>query len=637
MKKCTRGCPPVKPPLFKRLLGFTGCAVLVLSIYLVLVAAFTYPLLFKMNTHITGPAVDRVTVKQGSQYYFINEDAIIYVWYWWHQRANLHNYFTAPDFFWKADSLYYPEGLNVWVSLSNPYPHIAMFPLIGRYPLPFSQNLYTIVTCVLNGAFAFIMLRSLRFNGMASLLGGAFVALNPYYHYNVAAGRGEQAIIYFLLLFLPAGVGALRFGGRGRTVTAAFLLLLACLCYWFHGVFLVMFLAIAALYYSCTAPSGKKLLPVRRALVLVIILVCLSLPLLLPHLYEGLKEGHVLGVTSRNIMALKMPPKEKGPANTGGLELDERPVRGDSPLVILQNPVACFQVILLVLLVFSRKLFRKKAPRLWLLAGFLFYIFSLGPYLNVTWFEKKVFLPYALLYSVIPFMSRLIDTGRFAAVTYVVLAILTALFFTRVSERLKLHRTGRIFLLGGFLFIAVLLSRMGGSIDLKPPPEIPPGIVNLKNKKGAVIDIPLLSNEVGTRAMLYQTAHGLPMAIGPAPNVRFVPPDSFRQLITGNPLLQYLSGFGLSHEKRQKDYSLDINIIKSKGFRFIIFHKDLYQAGGGSQAGGGMQGPGNQKSSPKSAEEDPWQLTRVLVDILNRKPVYSDHLVDIFDLKQPEL
>lgn len=590
-----------------------------LILFILLAGIFTYPLIVKPFTHIPSFTLGGKISPEGTESY-VNIDFIIDVWYWWNIKEHWFSEKSRVDCLWETDLFYAPEGLDLWVNLSNPLPLILLFPFPGSLGAPGNVNIYVLAILVFNGIFTCFMLKRLGLSRHAALLGGALVTLNPYYFVTAASGRGEQALVWFTLLFIPAGLEALVRGGRGKTLTAAGLLLAASLAYWFHGLFLGIFLFLAMALAVRRAPRGQKLLPIRRTMVILLLLVCFSLPFLYPHLRDGLNQGQVLGVTKSTIIPLSFPPRTESRESISDSEAGAHVIAAHPPGRILKNPVVLFQLLLILpLLLFSRR-----RPVLWIGTAVLFYVLSLGPYLSLGGSQSGIPLPFALFYACIPFFNRLLDAGRFTAFTYIALAVISAYSCDFISRKLRLRATPAWCILIILLAAVVALARAGGEINILPYPAIPRAVRELKGKQGGVINVPVFSNQVSTRSMWLQTAHGLPMLNGPGADMWFMRPARWNTLVEESSLLTYLSRFGSDKESSYNPSPDQVRDLRDRGFRFIFHHKLDKLFAGNSALGGGM------KQTDSKIRR--FHLSIKLSKVLGMSPIYKSDSLDIYDL-----
>ena len=235
----------------------------------------------------------------------------------------------------------------------------------------------------------------------------------------------------------------------------------------------------------------------------------------------------------------------------------------------------------------------------------------------------------------------MIDTARFSAVTYLLLAVLSAYSFTWLSKQFKLALSRRFILFSILLIITAYLSRMGACEEkIQILPEVPSSIKALKVitnplvsgtplTPSGVIDIPLLSNEVWTRAMWYQTVHGRPLLIGPGTGLAFARPNTFNTMLEEQPVLKFLGRFGLEKNLGDsgQDYTVspeEIKALREMGFRYILYHKKT------------LEGKLKLSASKRGQQQEDlfWRkLSRRLERSLGITPIVRSDLVDIFDLK----
>lgn len=614
------GSRPKDGAFFLRRLSVVAVSVFaVMLLYTALLGCFTYPLSTSMGS-LMDSRVD-----------YVNEDVILPVWYWWHITSNLGHLFSDTGFLWETDHLYYPEGLHLQKTMSNPWPLILLYPLIGLYRFPYNANLYVYIILLFNGVFMYVTLKYLKRGTIAALLGGALVALNPFFYSLASSGRHEQATIWFLPLAMALVPVVITKGRRSTFIQAVCLFVLTGFTYWFHGLFLLLYLIMAAVYYSFRAARGARLLPLKRALTVALLFLSLSLPFLQPYLNIGAREGGVMGIKLQSIVPLQLPTVRQGEHEDSKSPVTERDeqftLMSESPVTILRNPVAVFQLLLIMPLLFFRK-----RPTLWVLTAVFFYLLSLGPYLTLPGLGIRLIMPFSLLYACVPFFSRIIGTDRFSAVTFCATALLSAYSFTALSRRFTMSRKTKAAVLAGALVTIVILARSSGLLFIRKSPSIPPGIHQLKGQSGAVINIPFFSQIVGLKGMFYQTAHELPMMGGPGANIWYLSTKQFGDRVYRNPLLAFLMDFGLAPPDKFTPKPTHIQELTGEGFRFIIYHKISPEIRPGDK----FQFQGPREPDPREMKVRQQRLTAQLSTILGCSPVYSDEEIDIFDLNDSD-
>jgi len=353
---------------------------------------------------------------------------------------------------------------------------------------------------------------------------------------------------------------------------------------------------------------------------ILLLLVCFSLPFLYPHLRDGLNQGQVLGVTGSTIVPLSFPPRTESRETISDSESGEHSIAAHPPGRILKNPVALFQLLLILhLLLFSRR-----RPVLWIGTAVLFYVLSLGPYLSLDGSQSGIPLPFALFYACIPFFNRLLDASRFTAFTYIALAVLSAYSYDLLTRRLRSRKTTAWCILILLLAAVAALARAGSEINILPYPEIPRVVRELKGQQGGVINVPVLSNQVSTRSMWLQTVHGLPMFNGPGADMWFMRPARWNTLLEESPLLTYLARFGSDEESSYTPSPEHVRKLKERGFRFIFHHKLDKLFVGSTASRGGM------KQADSKVRR--FHLAIKLSKILGMSPIYKSDSLDIYDL-----
>ncbi len=540
----------------------------------------------------------------------INEDTIFKIWFPWYVSTYFTRMLIKPSLFRYVDIYYHPWGTDLYLS-SPCFYHAGLPAAVTRLKgFPADGNFHFLATMTGNACAAYLALRILGVNAIPATLGGAALLLNPYSIDTFVEGRDEQSNAWFVLVGIAFMYLLIRHGGRKQTVQTAIVILLAGLFYWFHALFLLLFLIMLTLYQSFYEPRGRKLLPTKRALALLIILLTLVLPFIYPFLHQTFTVGKYQGLTPDSLVPLTFTPKTTGNEFAGELSLE-------SPGLYqaLGGPIAVVEIFIILSLF---PLVKKRSRALfWTITAALFLVLALGPVWKLG--GVSIPLPFALLYAFVPFVSRLMDTARLAVMVHVFLACALAELVDTLFRERQLSRLLKLSITGGVWVLLLTVAFVSRRHEVISAPRIPVAIEQMAElSAGSVIDIPLLSNQVASNALWFQTMHGRKLLIGPGVALGFVRPASFERFYHENSLLSFFSSFPRKNEL--PDDTIDpahISELIDMGFKYVIHHRRQSAISGNSKD--------NEKKTLFKASQ---KLRKIF-----SKPVIVCKEVEIYDLK----
>ena len=215
----------------------------------------------------------------------------------------------------------------------------------------------------------------------------------------------------------------------------------------------------------------------------------------------------------------------------------------------------------------------------WIWIGIVFFLFSLGPYLYfngeyVQIFNRRVPLPFLILYKAVPIFDRISHPFRFVMGVELAIAIFSAEGLRRLLHRKKSFVKA---LVVSILSICIFFEYRLFSPAHLPVPISSAQIPDVYNHmgKGAVLDLPVsLPNLERAVYVWYQTKHGNPVPWGlndPMPN-RLLENKFTKMLL----LLETTRAHDLPPDLPELDMVIGIRALSRQGYRYIVMHEDLY-------------------------------------------------------------
>ena len=226
---------------------------------------------------------------------------------------------------------------------------------------------------------------------------------------------------------------------------------------------------------------------------------------------------------------------------------------------------------------------RQFGPWLWL--GLLFFIFSLGPYLNmnggmVEFNGRRIPLPFLPLFDALPLFSRISHPFRFVVGVSLAISLLAAHGLRHLTRHVgTTQKALLVFALSG---LALMEFRLGSPATLPVPTSdavIPKAYTEMANdpESGAVLDLPLtVPNLERAVYVWYQTEHGRPVPWGLNDPM---PEQLLRNRFTATLIrMEAHRSQSLSPGLPELDLVVGARGLVKQGYRYIVLHENLYPA-----------------------------------------------------------
>lgn len=500
---------------------------LVLAGFVALTVCLTYPIAFRLTTHLPGD----------------NTDSNVFAWNLWWFRKALIELHASP--FW-TDYVFFPDGIGLALHSLVPFSGFLGIPLQGVVGVVASLNLLILLGFVLSGYGTYLLIRHLVGDPLSAFVGGIVFAFCPYTfahllgHFDLTSTEW----IPFYALCLIRLVEEERRGASGAARCAACLLLVA-LCAYYYLAYAAIFTAIFIGHRVWVEGRAAFRRRAGRRLAVAAGLFLLGF-------------APLLVLIGRQILR-EWPGATAGGGEAAVFQADLAAFVTPSPLHPLWGPVARpvaarFTGNLAEAIVFAGyvplalglgAVARLRAEewwvRFWALALLIFFVLALGPFPRILGYGIRLIpLPYRLL-GAIPVLNFLRVPSRLDVMVMLCLAVLASFACRRLLGGI---RPG-IWRAAAFAGVALAIVMEYLAVPFPTFAAEPPRVYDrIAQESGTftVLEIPL-GRRSGTRLglgtftpalMYYQTVHGRKMHGGYVSRA----PGAALRAIAARPLLR---------------------------------------------------------------------------------------------------
>ena len=224
---------------------------------------------------------------------------------------------------------------------------------------------------------------------------------------------------------------------------------------------------------------------------------------------------------------------------------------------------------------------REFGPWVWL--ALLFFVFSLGPYLNmnggmVEYDGRRIPLPFLPLFDALPLFSRISHPFRFVIGVSLAISLLAAHGLRHMTRHVG--KTRKTILVVSLSCLALVEFHLGSPATLPVPTSdavIPQAYKDMAQdpEEGAVLDLPLtVPNLERAVYVWYQTVHGRPVPWGLNDPM---PEQLLRNRFTAT-LIRMEAQRSQSHSPALPELDLVVGSrgLAQQGYRYIVLHERLY-------------------------------------------------------------
>ncbi len=461
---------------------------------------------FLVYSVLTFAYFPTVVLNLGSQLIGPPGDNMQHLWDIWWARTALQG---GLDFL-HTTHIYWPGGFNLLFHPFSSY-NVILATTVG-WPLSpvAAYNLLILLTFVLAGVGAFLLIRHLTENTAAALLGGFIFAFSPT-HFAHALHQIEIASLQFVPFFVLYYLKMLENGSKRNVVLASIFFLLNTLCSWYYMVFALLCMAGC---YGVTAYRRKRLVlpgPIVSSLIVVGATFIIISPLAVRMLLYVARTPGVstwgYDVYVVDLLGLLVPHSYHWLA-------------GLQPIAQLNGAYSGFRnesagylgIILMGFLLASGRTLVKQASR-YVMGLLYFVVLALGADIHFAGWSIPVALPYAAI-QYIPILSEARAPNRAMAYAYLFLGILAAMALSRqLREGFLRNRAWAAALLALGIF-ADFWTPCRQTTAVHLPPAYAAIAGQEKTKDFGILDLPRGTWSRRGRYMMYQTLHGFPIVQG---------------------------------------------------------------------------------------------------------------------------
>lgn len=534
-------------------------------VYLLLTIYLTWPLVLRFCSEVPGHPW--LSVK-------------IHLWqFWWARAAAL-----SPDWsLLRTHLLYFPGGLNTLTEMGNFLLPALSVPFQLAFGLAGGYNATLLLMFAATGTAAYALCRRFVASRPASLAGGAAYVFLPYAWMKVFDGEFEIAVLFWIPVAFIQMDRCFKRPSLGGGGGLGLLLFLATMSSWYYGLFLGISVALGlAAYLVSRRREPETRTPLRRTCLAFAAAFAVFIVLAWPFASRLAETERVRGLnwvdesrewdltTKANPDILELlGPWQRAPSD------QHMAVVADSGI---PYPFAVFPGFLTFALAVCGLSARRRLGRHFWTPAVLLWAVSLGPWLKIAGSTHilpfRIRLPGYYLASVWNgFAATTIHSYRAVVIPLLIVAVLAALGFERLTRLLKLSRAGQA-LLSMVAVVAIAHDALDGAAISRNVPRtstVMPSIYTelaAVSREGALMNIPVteVDHLVGDY-MLAQTVHHRPILTGRSYEERL--PGEWGSLLDG-----------LRHYKRGElpaagivEPDARVAAIVERGVRFFVVHR----------------------------------------------------------------
>ncbi|MFH1369138.1 MAG: hypothetical protein ABII64_08430 [Elusimicrobiota bacterium] len=469
---------------------------LVLLAYSLLSIIMTYPLVFKIFTHIPGAGFD----------------SPFFIWnMWWTKKALLDLH--ANPFY--SNYVFYPNGIELLTANFMIFNNLISIPFQYIFNLVFISNIFVIISYVFSGFGMYLLVRYLTGNKYAAFIAGIVFAFNPWRfarmeqgYYDLLHTEWMPFYIYYLTKTIDEGKY------YKNAVFSGIFYALTTTCHYYYMVYLALF---TVLYIPLQAlinrnkVSPNLIIVVKKLLVTGITFVIILSPMLF-SIFQDIRNN-AYQTTENNVFTssgvdiidyFKTNTSQSFYGNgrhTDNIDLLERSV---SPGYI---------VLLLTLFIIFKAIRSNNDVKVWFILTCMFVLFSFGSILHIPFLKFKMHLFSYYIFEYIPILNAVRIPTRFGVMTGVCFAVMAGYSLSYLLNMINKPKLNRVFMTS----VAVLILFEYISIPIPLTAMTVPGIYReiAKDKSDStLLEVPLgwmnSTSEIGTpfsKPFYYQTIH----------------------------------------------------------------------------------------------------------------------------------
>lgn len=533
--------------------------------YTFLTLILTYPLIFKIGTHVMGSGGDARMMQN---------------FLWWFDKA-IFELGVNPLY---SDYLNYPIGIDIYLGT---FIGLVLAPITHVFGVIASYNIYVLSTFILSGFGTYLLVKYLTNNTTASFIAGIIYAFSPF-HFAHAMGHLHIMSIQWIPFYILFLMKMIKDKNRLDTCLCAIFFSLTALSSWTFGIYLAIFSLLYVLYIIYTDRSiviSYDFLKKIMTFSFISILLCTPFAMVLirnmlmnPLMYKPLPEFINY---SADFLSFFIPSPYQ--TISGGVYDSHTGYIYSRFTGNRVEQTTYLRYTVLVLALYAIWKIKEKKIKFFALSAIIFFVLSLGPILHIygqyqfTGYNITFTLPYLILYY-LPITSMARAPARCTIMVILMLSILVGYAIPTITKNVK--NTNR----KQFIFIAIiviiLIESMCFPVRLTEM-NVPDFYYQLRNDKNdyAIMEIPLSISESGVRYYIhsyafYQTVHGKKL-LGPVGSREYI---SFKNFMEKTPVLRQLVKFDAIHEEdilHQNESKITNSILNYYDVKYVIIHYNL--------------------------------------------------------------
>lgn len=567
----------MKSELMSKWLGRIGSLpyiyhILIIGLYTILTIAFTFPVIETMTTSMAG---------EGDAW------QILYILWYAKQAFLAGNPGMTMSF---TNYLFYPNGSPLIFSSFSLFDQLLGIPLQLIFGLAATYNILWMLSFIIGGYGAFLLVRYLTGNDAAAFIGGMIFTFSPYHFSQGLEHIGATTIewIPFCALFL---IKAFREKSIKSTAVAGIFFILVAMSDSQYMVFMGLFsvllfvfeMAVALKMSRAAKKENKPHSGQLKSVVFVFaIFSCVGLAGAIPLNYDlihiafsgsnYLKPDISEAVFYSGDLAGFFTPSSLQPIF--GSWLATNIYSHFTGNVMEYTTYAGMAALLLSILaiITGRK---EKYVKFWAISALFFAVMVLGPALHVFGLVRIPFypgfipLPYLAFYYFVPFMSDSRTVSRFDVILMMSLAVLAGYGVARILKSLR-NSWSKVMVTA---IIAVFIAFEFSSVPAISTLDTPTIYKQMAQDKSqyAVIEIPCYDNyDSGIRIEYYDTIDGKQMVGGWLPRA----PENVSDFEKNTPFINDLVNTNDQGDIFvQNDTQIGNYVLNYYNIQYVIIHK----------------------------------------------------------------
>ena len=536
----------------------------VLILYTLITSILTYPVVFKITTHIPGGG-----------------DAFHWIRILWYMPVAIFNHDLTRlthDYL-----IFYPDGIPA-SPFQSAFNQILTWVLSSLIDIHIVYNILWLSSFIFGAYGTYLLVKYLTTDRTSSLIAGLVFAFSPYHFVHSFGHFGATSIewIPFCALYL---MKMFKEGGTRNSFFAGIFFILVAMSDLQYMVFMGIFVMLLFVYetYICLRKEKKDYKEIlRRIFYKYTLFGVISFIGLIPLTLENI----LTATSSENFLRLDPIEAVMYSADLLSFFLPSvlHPVFGSFTTDIYsnfsgntsENTTFIGYTVILLSLFAAHRLKGNRNVKFWSISALFFSLISLGPLLHIngntsfTEFNTSVPLPHLVLYYLIPFLDNCRTTGRFFVIASLSFAVLTGY---GVSELLKTNKSKKkvtavvisSLIIFEYLAIPIPMSEVNEPSFYKE--------ISQDKDNYALLEIPGTQDyEAGVTIIYYQTIHGKPVVGNWA--ARY--PSTARDFELNTPVvreLTYLQPFTADILDQDVD-QIGTSILNYYNISYIVLHTD---------------------------------------------------------------